>query len=1204
MLTALWTRSDEHYVRRVLAGHRNDFEVLVRRYLPAVLAVGRGILGNATDADDLAQECFISAYQRLDTLREPAKFPSWLLAIARHAALNWRRRVSPEIPLNDQLAEVAFVEGVSPDRKEMREMLHKTLMDLDEETRELLLLHYFSGYSLRDIAGMYGITRMAAAKRLQRAREALGVEILKVMPEMPQQKALRGTAKKIAAAAIAAGVTWKMTPVHGMVLRLLIGTGKLAGVGIVSLAVLSGAFFAAPGLLGWNPSFPAVKAAPVHENVADASTAARNDAASVITPVTPEPQRYSLSNVLVTPLDQAIPNAEVKAERITWNPQELPPAETEVHTARADANGAFTLEGLPPGAYSVTATTTVLGGAHDFRILEDGHVQGPRNIKMYPILRSYGLLVDGAGTPVEGAAIYPISHELFPNQEFDHVTVCGIRACSDAKGRFMFTGIIPGSWKLYVVAPGHQPFYTDYVPCYGLRSTVVIEDPGAMRGHIVDAAGNPAPNLKGTAFSGQRTYTYDNYQSSYRMQNTFSTNAEGTFEIASLPPGDYSFSLDDSALVLTHPNQKLSVFSGQTADVSLEVTTGGTLYGRVLNKKTREGIPDLGISLYLHSGETSVDKKVKTGGSGDYYFTGLPAGAYSMYIDGGDSYPNAYRERPEISVTLGETIEDKDILLDPALMVAGLVVDASGAPVASAAVKAQGPGQYATATAKAAGEFSLALAETGTVVITAANGALKSAPVRFDCTKPMEKELVLRLDIPAGGGIEGVVRDAHGKPVYNAMVSAFLDNGEHDGPIYSEGDDTRSNPAGEFKIEGLIAGHYRLSANLQMGRTIGAATADVAKNTVTRNVVIAEQAAGTLTIEGTIHYPNGLPCPLAALGLENQQMAQAGALGRFTFTGLAEGNYTIYALSPGYSPLVAPGIAAGTKDVQLTLENYSVLSGTVVDAKTGAPVTDFSVHYRMQYYAPFDTNGVESGSGRFSSTDGAFRMEKVPMSPLSVQVGAEGYAPWSTTLAAPENGEEYTIAAELSSAAQITGTVRDTSGKPIAAAAIQAGTSRTTADDAGTFTLEGLAAGEEVSLIAEANGYARTTVVVTPGAGEALDIVLSQGGSLRIRASSEGQPLLQFNVTIRSLVGNGNALTAQFVTAIEGEAVAQHVAPGDVEIILMMPVNGQPSRFSSAATVHAVVEEGQETQVEIAAEPAPATPEEPVTPEAGNGSEG
>jgi len=92
---------DARLVRSTLAGNKDAFGRLVERHLPTVEAVAFAYTRNRTDAEDVSQETFLSAYQSLDTLRECAKFGSWVATIARNAGLRMASRGSREMPLTD-----------------------------------------------------------------------------------------------------------------------------------------------------------------------------------------------------------------------------------------------------------------------------------------------------------------------------------------------------------------------------------------------------------------------------------------------------------------------------------------------------------------------------------------------------------------------------------------------------------------------------------------------------------------------------------------------------------------------------------------------------------------------------------------------------------------------------------------------------------------------------------------------------------------------------------------------------------------------------------------------------------------------------------------------------------------------------------------------------------------------------------------------
>ncbi len=165
--------SDERLVRGTLAGDREAYNGLVERYLQTVHATAFAITGNHQDAEDVAQEAFLKGLRSLDTLKKPGSFGSWIISIAKNGALSWRRKAGRELTNGGDIAQR---EGTTPDpaRGELHDLLRAQLERMEPNAREVLLLHYFAGNSLREVAALLNISRSAAQKRLWRGREALG----------------------------------------------------------------------------------------------------------------------------------------------------------------------------------------------------------------------------------------------------------------------------------------------------------------------------------------------------------------------------------------------------------------------------------------------------------------------------------------------------------------------------------------------------------------------------------------------------------------------------------------------------------------------------------------------------------------------------------------------------------------------------------------------------------------------------------------------------------------------------------------------------------------------------------------------------------------------------------------------------------------------------------------------------------------------
>ena len=81
-------QNDETLVLLTLAGEKEAFEALVVRHQNAVIAAAASVTHNHFMAEDASQDAFVTAWMKLDTLKEPKKFASWVCRIAKNCALN------------------------------------------------------------------------------------------------------------------------------------------------------------------------------------------------------------------------------------------------------------------------------------------------------------------------------------------------------------------------------------------------------------------------------------------------------------------------------------------------------------------------------------------------------------------------------------------------------------------------------------------------------------------------------------------------------------------------------------------------------------------------------------------------------------------------------------------------------------------------------------------------------------------------------------------------------------------------------------------------------------------------------------------------------------------------------------------------------------------------------------------------------------
>lgn len=167
---------DAALVARVLDGDSDAFEWLVRRYARPAFAVAVGIVKEPADAEDVVQDAFIRALERLEDCRDPAKFGSWFLQIVRNRAHSVRRYlgVRKAAPL-DSLPLAS--EGPGPHREAVRARLRRDLAEAIEALtavqQDVVILHDLEGWKHREIGEMLDLPEGTVRAHLHHARRAL-----------------------------------------------------------------------------------------------------------------------------------------------------------------------------------------------------------------------------------------------------------------------------------------------------------------------------------------------------------------------------------------------------------------------------------------------------------------------------------------------------------------------------------------------------------------------------------------------------------------------------------------------------------------------------------------------------------------------------------------------------------------------------------------------------------------------------------------------------------------------------------------------------------------------------------------------------------------------------------------------------------------------------------------------------------------------
>jgi RNA polymerase sigma-70 factor (ECF subfamily) len=142
-----------------------------------VFQIAYSVLGNAADAEDAAQEAFLRAYEKFDSLREAEKFRAWVNRIVFRLALNrkrgYRRRLARDTAWQN-LETPAMVDGVKvAEQQVMLDRLRREIERLPEKFRSVLLLSLVEEMEAADVGAVLGIPAGTVRSRVHTARKLL-----------------------------------------------------------------------------------------------------------------------------------------------------------------------------------------------------------------------------------------------------------------------------------------------------------------------------------------------------------------------------------------------------------------------------------------------------------------------------------------------------------------------------------------------------------------------------------------------------------------------------------------------------------------------------------------------------------------------------------------------------------------------------------------------------------------------------------------------------------------------------------------------------------------------------------------------------------------------------------------------------------------------------------------------------------------------
>lgn len=517
------------------------------------------------------------------------------------------------------------------------------------------------------------------------------------------------------------------------------------------------------------------------------------------------------------------------------------------------------------------------------------------------------------------------------------------------------------------------------------------------------------------------------------------TDSSGAFTLEEVEAGAIVVAASKALFVPGSSDVSLEAMGSVDTRIELTPITWGTVRGSVTDASTGQPLRDATVRLGAIEVTTDAD--------GGYIAERVPAGDVSLvaalarYHDAQDSVALSRDGDVEVSLALAP-ITTGNVQI--------VVIDASSGDPVGAATVMLGTRREET---DASGRASAAEVPAGQVVANVTANLYEPGSAEAVLEAAGEAALEVRLIPITYGTVTGVaVNKTSGAPLANVRVRLADRNLQTD----AEGRFRAERvPAGSVSITGELLRHYGDKQTVALDRG-GEQTVELQLEPITTGTIlgIVRDAASGEPIEGA---------SVTVLG----SSARTGADGRFEIEQVAAGavsvraSYTLY--EPGESSVELAAADTAETELLLTPITYGTISGTVVNAESGAPLANAAV-------SAGQTSARTDDEGRFS-------LERVPAGQLSVVASKAIFIDDSQSVAlAAGESETMTLRLQPITWGTVTGTVIDAeTGRPLSRAEVVVGTQAVLSDAAGRFVAERVAAGQ-LRISGRAPAYEATSV--------------------------------------------------------------------------------------------------------------------------------
>ncbi len=814
------------------------FQAIVQRHAGMVYATCRRILRNATEAEDVTQECFEALVQATEASRVKALAP-WLHGMATNKSL---MRIRSEG--RRKYRETAYMAGqpvsMTASWDDIYSHVDEAIAELPEELRIPTVAHFFHGQSHAEFARATGIPRRTVSKRVERAvaligeslrKRGLGVAALTLTSLLsanlakaaPIPLSLSTTLGKLSlaqagtvAAASALSTTGSTSLIGGIItMKKLMAAAVLVAAGVAFLVVPQvGRQKAPPTKASSSTEDASVEAAtptPVQDSelpgTAAAILAKLGEAGSGDSPKAGDDE-VPVSGHVVDEKGNAVAEADV----VITNHGSAQP----FRTTRSQADGSFRFDGFSLAEiasvtyrrsykiFGVQARKGMIRSKSKTCIMGRGPFTG-LTLRVFSAASASGTVIDLDGRAVANIKVsaYPI--EGLVTQIADEPD----RVISDALGRFEFTALSPGEYKLIMREAYRPGAIGDLAEETGIeislkererRTGLVLEYDRmfSIAGRVLQEDGQP--------IKGRTVHAYGEWPTSGGAQAV--TDETGRYEITDLVDGFYEIGINVGNS--DHLGAGRKNVAADSRDVDFVLLKMCDVTGQVLEDAT--GLPVERFQLGLFKGDGDLENLRSSRGIDlEVFFDTISdvEGRFDVKVPhAGRSHvvakaPGFAIAAQTIDVGNRRHVVSVVLRLKPLGRLEGVVKNGQGVPVENAAIFL-GPvfqhlvGKPGNVVTDKDGTFTMGYSPHGVQVVSAYHQDYAPASTQVDSSRTQPE--VIEIILTNGGTIEGHVTFPP-QPGGRAVVTI-----EHSDGHRLSNDEAVANPDGTFELTGLTPG--------------------------------------------------------------------------------------------------------------------------------------------------------------------------------------------------------------------------------------------------------------------------------------------------------------------------------------------------------------------------------------------------------------